>query len=153
MTTDILDRAKTIRDLALAHHEKLAADLQIHEAADAANRLGIHLTAVLLAFVADRHKTLDGVVRDDYLQRIIGGAFGMAIGNAVSNWRPVVDGAPLPASINAHLQLQRVAAETFRQVACAEQGLQDFNIQIKAEADGSLAERQFDFTKMMKGQS
>lgn len=152
MTKDLFDVARPLRDAAVGEIGRVIQGEQETDAnVIAANTLGVHLGSIIMAFVSERHQTVDGQIRGDNLQGIIASAIAVAVCNAAMAFRPVIDGHVLPGTINAHLLLQGIAAETFRQVACAESGLQDFNVQFHRNADGALEKTPFDFSSMMKG--
>lgn len=152
MSKDLFDVARPLRDAALVEINRI---VQGEPEADAnviaANTLGVHLGSILMAFVSERYQTVDGHVKNDNLQGILASAIAVAVCNSAMSFRPVIDGQVMPGTINAHLLLQGIAQETFRQVACAENGLQDFNVQFRRNEDGALENTPFDFNSMMKG--
>lgn len=149
--TDIYDLARPIRDAALAEIERLTGGADFCPNARAANILGCQLSAVLLAFAADRHQRVGGLIRDDGLQFIITASIATVIANAAMTFRPVVDGKPAPASLVAHMLLHQICDSTMQQVNINEQGLHDFVIPFQRRESGELEVKPFDFNEMLKG--
>lgn len=150
--TDIYELARPIRDAAMAEIERMTsggADFSVD--AKAANILGCQLSAVLLAFCADRHKQVGGLVRDEGLHHILPAAIGLMIANAAMSFRPVIEGVPVPASAIAPSMLQRICACAMHHTALNEQGLQDFVVPFQRTEAGDLEVKPFDYTDMMKG--
>ncbi|MDI1265002.1 MAG: hypothetical protein PS018_17265 [bacterium] len=149
--TDIYDLARPIRDAALVEVERLTGGANFCPNAKAANILGVQLSAVLLAYCADRHKQTGGVVRDDGLHIIMRASIGTLIANAAMAFRPVINGQPVPPSAIVNAMLHDICASALHQTALNEQGLQDFVVSFERSNEGSLEVKPFDFSEMLKG--
>ena len=149
--TDIYELARPIRDAALAEIERLMGGADFSPDAKAANILGVQLSAVLLAFAADRHKQTGGLIRDDGLQFVLTAAVATLIANAAMAFRPAFNGKPVPPSMAAHAMLHDICAGTMQQIAINEQGLQDFVIPFQRNETGDLEVKPFDYSDMLKG--
>jgi len=149
--TDLYELARPIRDAALAEIERLTGGADFCPNARDANILGVQLSAVVLAFCADRHKQTGGLIRDDGLHYVLTAAFATMTANAAMAFRPLVDGQLLPASAVASSMLQQLFAATMQQIAINEQGLHDFVIPFQRNGAGDLEVKPFDFSDLMKG--
>lgn len=150
MKNDLYDLARPIRDAALAEVERLTSHPDFCPNARDANILGVQLSAVLMAFVSDRVKR-PCVVDGNGLNGVLAAAIGTLICNAAMGFRPMVNGQPMPASINAQFMLQQIWAHAVEQTAITEQGMQDFVVPFQRNADGALEVKPFDLNDMLKG--
>jgi hypothetical protein len=149
--TDIYDLARPIRDAALAEIERLMGGADVCPNARDANRLGVQLSAVLLAFAADRHQQTGGLIRDDGLRFVLTAAIATQIANAAMAFRPAFNGKPVPPTMAAHAMLHDICARTLQQIAINEQGLADFVIPFQRNEGGELEVKPFDYNEMLKG--
>ena len=149
--TDLYDDARPVRDAAMAEITRLMGQENLSPDAVAANVLGVHLSAVMVTMAANRHKATSGMVADENLALILTGAIATAVSNAATNFRPIHNGKPIPASLNAAMLLEMIATEVFRQVQINEQGLHDFVVPFTRRTDGQMEVKPFDAFEIMKG--
>lgn len=147
---DLYDLARPIRDAALVEIERLTGGADFCPHARDANILGVQLSAVLLAYVSGRVNG-PGVVAGNGLQGVLAAAIGTLIANAAMGFRPMIEGKPVPPSMNAHFMLEQICAHTMQQIAINEQGLHDFVVPFQRSATGGLEVKPFDYTDMLKG--
>lgn len=150
MKTDLYDLARPIRDAALVEIDRLTKGADFCPHARDANILGVQLSAVLLAYVSDRVKG-PGVVAGDGLNGVLAAAIGTLVCNAAMGFRPMIDGQPIPGSMNAYILLEQICKHAMQQAAINEQGLQDFVVPFQRSEDGGLEVKPFDFSDLMKG--
>lgn len=147
---DLCDVARPIRDAAIAEVTRLTGGADFDADARAANILGVHLSAVILAFAADRHKQTDGIIRDEGLHQVLPSGIAGMIANAAMAFRPVFNGQPVPPSAVAFSLLESICHQTMAQVATSECGAQDFVIPFRRTESGELEVTPFDFAELMK---
>lgn len=152
MKNDLYDLARPIRDAAMAEIERLMASADVCPNARDANILGVQLSAIILAFAAERHKQTGGMIRDEGLHFVLTAAVGTMLMNAAMAFRPVLNGKPLAPSAVAHQMLHDICVHTMQQISINEQGMADFVVPFRRSADGELEVKPFDFNDMLKGQ-
>lgn len=150
MKPDLYDLARPIRDAALAEVERLTGGADFCPNARDANILGVQLSAVVLAFAAERHKQTGGLIRDEGLHFVLTAAIGTMLMNAAMALRPVFNGVPLPPAMVAQAMLHDICVRTMEQIAINEQGLQDFVVPFRRSETGALEVKPFDFNDLMK---
>jgi hypothetical protein len=148
---DIYELARPMRDAAIAEVLRLTGGADFSPDARAANILGVSLTAIILAFAADRHKQTGGLIRDEGLHFVLPAAIATMIANAAMAFRPLYNGKPVPASAVAHSMLHDICVCTMEQTAINESGGQDFVIPFRRTEAGDLEVTSFDFNDMLKG--
>jgi len=150
---DLFDDARSVLDAAMKEIERLTHGEDVCATARDANVLGVHLTAVMMAFAARRHKATAGLIHDGGLHQVLAGAVATVISNAAMGFRPVDNGRPIPPAANALFLLSLIAEETMKAVSIHENGLQDFVIPFRSKDGGGLEPTPFDVRELLKGKT
>lgn len=150
--TDLFDRARPVVDAALKELERVqGASPDMTDTIRDGHRLGSYLVALTMAFTSERHKTTRGLVSDPGLVEVLAIAMAQVLAHAAISFRPMQGGVPVPASLTVYEWADQVVTRAAHQIAHAEAGIQDFNIQFHMTADGRLEETAFDVVEMLKG--
>lgn len=147
--SDLFDDARPIRDAAMKEITRLLEDDASSDRD--ANILSVHLIALMMTFVVNRHGVTSGQVRDQGLHQMLAGAFAELIANAAMGFRPLNSGQPISASLNAMMLLDLIAGKTLEQVSIHESGLHDFVIPFHRAEGGAIEVKPFDFAEILKG--
>ena len=151
--SDLFEDARSVRDAAISEIERLTKGEDFCVNARDANVLGVHLTAVMMAFAARRHRTTSGLIHDGGLHQILAGAVATLISNAAMSFRPINNGRPIPPAANAMFLVSLIAEETMKAVSANENGLQDFVIPFRSKDGGGLEPTPFDVRELLKGKT
>ena len=152
--TDLFDLAKPVRDTSLKEIERLMAADPIPPAMEDGHRLGAHLVALAIAHTSERCQTLQEEVRANYdVHAVFAVAIGILIGYAGSSFRPIVGGKPLSPTAAGHLLMQKIGPCAMEQLVNTENGTLDFSVSFSRSETGEIQPDEFDYAKMMKGNS
>lgn len=150
--SDLYDDARPVRDAAVAEIERLIAGEPVAPDTRAANILAVHLTAVMMAFVARRHDRSGGApVQDPGFHGLVAAAVGSLICNISMGFRPIIDGRPMQPVDVAHHLLGLVALHAMSQTATSQAGCEDFVIPVRKDEHGDLKPVPFDVLDLLKG--
>lgn len=154
MTKDLLDLAKPVRDAGIAETERmLAVGPPCQQTVADGHRLAAHLVAICIADSSERTKTLEQVMVNYNIHEMFAIAIGQLIGYAAASFRPFINGQPATPIMSGQILMQMIGACALQQLMHTENGTLDFNLQFVRKEDGTIAAAEFDYTKMMKGQS
>lgn len=155
MSNDLYDRAKPVRDAALAEVLR-CLDLDgridgtpVNPAIVEGHKLGTHLQALVVAYCAEHFKTFQSGFTIDPILDIFAVAVAQVASHIAATTRPTVGGHPVTPTQSGQVFLRKVSHLFFEQLLAAEYGLQDFNIPLQRKADGSIEVEAFDLDAML----
>jgi hypothetical protein len=150
--TDLYDDARCVRDAAMAEIERLTGGADVCSPGRDANMLGVHLSAVTLAFLANRLNATEGPVANGGQHWVLACGIGLMIANVAMALRPIgPDGRPATPTAVAIALVELIAQHAMHHTQLNEQGLQDFVIPLRRSDTGALEVPAFDYTDLLKG--
>jgi hypothetical protein len=150
--TDLFELARPVRDATLPELERVLGE-ELPAVVCEGHRLGVHLVALSMAYTSTRHRATAGVIADNGLQDLLAIAYAQLVTHAATSFRPIINGRPVPASVNVLAFLQMIAGHALSQIEMQEAGLQDFVVPFQLNEAGTLEPTPFDVREMLKGKS